>query len=81
MDVPYFPANRNCCAGICKHSRKQTAGQIQLKGQDKSKYPVVAVLHGAQHRKDCQLRLCIGWINAINGCKRQNITKSLTLKG
>jgi hypothetical protein len=34
---------------------------------------MVAVLHGAQHRKSCQLRLCIGWIKQLRSANNKKI--------
>jgi hypothetical protein len=41
---------------------------------------VVAVLHGAQHRKDSKLWFCIDSIRTIKKRKPQNITETPTQK-
>ena len=49
-----------------RYQNPKTDGQAKLKGKDKGKYSVVAVLHGTQYRESGQLRACIGCTDQIS---------------
>ena len=50
-----YPQRFAVAASLCQHPHPQAPGSLYPQRKDKSKYPVVTILHGAQHRKDRKL--------------------------